>query len=66
MEALSPLRVLARGYSVTLKKSDGSVVRQAADVGVGEEIAIRVAGAACERLTECEEIDARVTGTRPR
>jgi len=66
LEALSPLRVLARGYSVTLKRSDGSVVRQAADVGVGEEIAIRVAGAACERLTECEEIDARVTGTLPR
>jgi exodeoxyribonuclease VII large subunit len=66
LEALSPLRVLARGYSVTLKKSDGSVVRQAADVAVGEEIAIKVAGAACERLTECEEIDARVTGTRPR
>lgn len=66
LEALSPLRVLGRGYSVTLKKSDGSVVRQAADVAVGEEIAIKVAGAACERLTECEEIDARVTGTRPR
>jgi exodeoxyribonuclease VII large subunit len=66
LEALSPLRVLARGYSVTLKKSDDSVVRQAADVRVGEEITIKVAGAACERLKECEEIDARVTGTRPR
>jgi len=66
LEALSPLRVLARGYSLTLKKSDRSVVRRATDVVVGEEIEIKVAGPACNGLSECEEIDARVSVIHPR
>ncbi|MHC4953367.1 MAG: exodeoxyribonuclease VII large subunit [Planctomycetota bacterium] len=36
LEALSPLRVLARGYSVTLK--DEQVVRQTSDVSAGDAI----------------------------
>jgi exodeoxyribonuclease VII large subunit len=41
LEALSPLGVLARGYSLT-QKTDGQVVRDAADVAVGEELTTRV------------------------
>ncbi len=40
-EALSPLQVLKRGYSVT-QRADGSVVRSASDVKDGEELATRV------------------------
>jgi len=41
LEALSPLRVLARGYSVTLK--DARVVRKASDVEPGDELRTRLA-----------------------
>jgi len=37
LEALSPLRVLARGYSITLRP-DGSVVRKAAELAPGDTI----------------------------
>ncbi|MDY2776902.1 MAG: exodeoxyribonuclease VII large subunit [Collinsella sp.] len=40
LDALSPLKVLARGYSIAFK-TDGSVAR-AASVSVGEEISIRM------------------------
>jgi len=37
LESLSPLKVLARGYSITLKP-DGTVVRRAQDVSPGDSI----------------------------
>lgn len=42
LQALSPLRVLERGYSVTMR-ADGRVVRAPNDVGPGEAIQTRVA-----------------------
>jgi exodeoxyribonuclease VII large subunit len=42
-EALSPLAVLGRGYSMTMREQDGELVRSAADVRVGERIITRVA-----------------------
>ena len=43
LNAVGPLRVLDRGYSVTMT-ADGRVVRSPADVGRGEVIESRVAG----------------------
>jgi exodeoxyribonuclease VII large subunit len=63
LDALSPLAVLARGYSVTFRRKDGHVVRAANEVKVGDEIAIRLAPNGCRVLDDCEEIDAKVTGT---
>jgi len=40
LEALSPLRVLSRGYSVAMKE-DGSAIRDSAQVRTGERIALR-------------------------
>lgn len=40
LSALSPLAVLARGYSVTRRAADGKMVRRAADVNVGEEVLV--------------------------
>jgi exodeoxyribonuclease VII large subunit len=41
LESLSPLAVLARGYSLTLRESDGNVVRSAEELAVGETIRTR-------------------------
>jgi len=38
LEALSPLRVLERGYSITRKSETGAVVRSAAGIQPGDEI----------------------------
>jgi exodeoxyribonuclease VII large subunit len=43
LSALSPLRVLERGYSLTTRDSDGAVVRHAGDVVSGDRISTRLA-----------------------
>lgn len=45
LEGLSPLGVLARGYAVVWRASDGRVVRGAADAPPGEHLRLRVARA---------------------
>jgi len=54
--SLSPLAVLARGYSVT-RRPDGTIVRRAREVGVGDELSVLIQ----EGTLEC-----RVTATRER
>ena len=41
LEALSPVRVLERGFSLT-QRADGHIVTSAADVQPGERISVRV------------------------
>jgi exodeoxyribonuclease VII large subunit len=43
LEALSPLGVLARGYSVTIDERTGAVVRNAGDLAAGELVRTRLA-----------------------
>jgi exodeoxyribonuclease VII large subunit len=43
LDALSPLAVLARGYSVTRRLSDGVILRDAADARSGESIDVQLA-----------------------
>ncbi len=43
LEALNPLSVLERGYSVTLRDDDGSVVRDAAELDSGQKLTTRFA-----------------------
>jgi exodeoxyribonuclease VII large subunit len=53
LEALSPLNVLARGYSLT-RTEDGSVVRDSAQVRPGERIVIQLErGRVVGRVEEC-------------
>ncbi len=43
LESLSPLGVLARGYSLTTRASDGRIVRDASQVAMGDVIRTRLA-----------------------
>jgi len=43
LESLSPLAVLGRGYSLTRRALDGQIVRDTADLAVGESLNTRVA-----------------------
>jgi exodeoxyribonuclease VII large subunit len=42
LEALSPLNVLARGYSLTCKEADATLLRSAGQIKVGERIVTRL------------------------
>jgi exodeoxyribonuclease VII large subunit len=56
LESLSPLAVLARGYSLTQRADDGRLVRDAAELQPGERIATRFArGKAVSRVEEVGE-----------
>jgi exodeoxyribonuclease VII large subunit len=43
LNSLSPLAVLGRGYGLLTKMSDGSVIKRAQDVRIGEDIGVRLA-----------------------
>ncbi len=43
LDALSPLAVLSRGYSLTQRKRDGELIRDARQIAVGEQIRTRLA-----------------------
>ncbi len=43
LESLSPLAILSRGYSLTRRLPSGGLVRDAADLAVGDRIATRFA-----------------------
>ena len=53
LESLSPLGVLARGYSLTTRLADGRLVEDAAALSAGDQIKTRFAqGAAISRVEE--------------
>ncbi len=56
LDALSPLAVLARGYSVTQRMSDGAVIGNSADLSPGDVITTRFSqGRAISRVEETAE-----------
>ncbi|MFN8625406.1 MAG: exodeoxyribonuclease VII large subunit [Candidatus Binatia bacterium] len=56
LQALSPLAVLQRGYSITRHASDGAVVRDAATLHAGEDLRLMFArGSARVRVDETTE-----------
>lgn len=61
LDALSPLKVMSRGYAVTFRQRDGAVVRSISDVRVGDTLGIKFAHNGAKTLDGCEEIEATVT-----
>lgn len=57
LDALSPLSVLRRGYSIARRRSDGVVVKSVAAVAAGETLDLRVADGS---------IECRVAAVQPR
>ncbi|NIQ93885.1 MAG: exodeoxyribonuclease VII large subunit [Desulfuromonadales bacterium] len=55
LDALSPLRVLARGYSIAFDDLDGTVVRDAAALQVGERLRLRFERGSCRVVVD--EVD---------
>jgi exodeoxyribonuclease VII large subunit len=47
LDALSPLKVLARGYAIATRE-DGRAVRAASDVAPGDLLRVRVAAASID------------------
>ncbi len=43
LDALSPLAVLGRGYSIVRREDDGAIVRAASDVAVGDRLDLQLA-----------------------
>lgn len=64
LDALSPLKVMSRGYAVTFRKRDRAVVRTISDVQPGELLGIRLATPGAKTLEGCEEIEATVTAVK--
>ena len=56
LDALSPLNVLRRGYSLTTRSDTGEIVREAGDVEAGETVVTRVSrGRFTSRVESTEE-----------
>jgi exodeoxyribonuclease VII large subunit len=64
LDAMSPLKVMSRGYAVTFRTRDGGVVRSIADVQPGEVLGIKFASNGARTLQGCEEIEATVTAVK--
>ncbi len=55
LESLSPLAILARGYSVTLRRADGRLIRDARELEPGDELQTKFsAGEAISRVERVE------------
>ncbi len=64
LDAMSPLKVMSRGYAVTFRARDGAVVRSISDVRVGDTLGIKFAHNGAKTLDGCEEVEATVTAVK--
>jgi exodeoxyribonuclease VII large subunit len=52
LQAIGPLNVLQRGYTITLRKKDGVIIRRSAEVKPGELIVTRFADGETVSITQ--------------
>jgi len=64
LDALSPLKVMSRGYAVAYRRDSGALVVRAEALQVGVALRLRWATASSHSLAECAEADATVTAVR--
>lgn len=62
LDAMSPLKVLARGYSVTTAQN-GAVIKTAQDVSSGDQVRIQLASGALRCIVESKEEEYGTTET---
>ena len=63
LEALSPLSVLLRGYSIAYRVADGKVIRSFTDTGPGDRVLVRLAAGRLECLVDkAEDIEGEREG----
>jgi exodeoxyribonuclease VII large subunit len=63
LEAMNPLSVLMRGYSITCRVSDGKIVRSCADTRPGDRVFVQLAHGRLECLVErAEEVQTEKEG----
>jgi exodeoxyribonuclease VII large subunit len=66
LDAISPLAVLRRGYSLTFRERDGALVRSSSDVAIGEVLQVRLAPRGAADLSDCEALGVQVTSIQTR
>jgi exodeoxyribonuclease VII large subunit len=66
LESLSPLAVLGRGYSVTMRVRDHGIVRDSADVSLGEQLDTRLARGRVISRVEQTDVTIRPTDRTPK
>jgi exodeoxyribonuclease VII large subunit len=64
LDAMSPLKVMSRGYAVAYRADSGALVARAEELRVGTELLLRWATPGSRSLAECAEADATVTAVR--
>ena len=57
LDALNPLSVLLRGYSITYRMADGKVIRSFTQTGPGDRVVVRLAEGRLECLVDKAEKD---------
>jgi exodeoxyribonuclease VII large subunit len=56
LDAMSPLKVLARGYAIATRKDSGLAVREAREIAVGQEVHVRISQGSFEaQITKVNE-----------
>jgi exodeoxyribonuclease VII large subunit len=64
LDALSPLKVMSRGYAVAYRADSGALVAGATGLRVGTQLLLRWATPQSRSLSDCAEADATVTAVR--
>lgn len=64
LDALSPLKVMSRGYAVAYRAETGALLARADEAQVGMALLLRWATQESRTLSECGEVDATVTAVR--
>jgi len=65
LDALSPLKVMSRGYAVAYRRDTGALLARAEEAEVGMALLLRWASPTSRSLADCGEADATVTAVRP-
>jgi exodeoxyribonuclease VII large subunit len=64
LDAMSPLKVLSRGYAIATRASDGRAVRAASEVAAGDKVHVRVGAGAFDAEVTATQVDVEPVSPR--